>query len=234
MKIGVVVAMPQEFNTLTTKSTNYQEPIHINQGFCGIISGMGASNAAQAVKRLCSYDPGIQGVISWGVAAALSHRLMLGQATMPHSIITTGGKTHKLAGDLNSYLHHKISRKLTVETDLLHAVTSDVLASVKDKVALHSRTKAHSADMESGALLRYCNQQQMDFAVIRVISDDAETSIPEIISKSSTTDGRVNMVKLLGLLLRHPTQLPQMIQVARDFGKAKQELSKISKLIKSE
>ena len=233
MKIGVVVAMPQEFNTLTTKSTNYQEPIQINAGFCGIISGMGASNATKAIKILCSYDPGIQGVISWGVAAALSNRLMLGQATMPHTIITTGGKTHKLAGDLYFYLHHKISRKLTVETDLLHAVTSNVLASVKEKAALRSSTKAHSADMESGALLQYCNQHQMDFAVVRVISDDAETTIPEIISQSSTTDGQVNMVKLLGLLLRHPTQLPQMIQVARDFGKAKQELSKISKLIKS-
>lgn len=234
MNIGVVAAMPQEFEAFSEKKANIQQPVQIRPGLCGIISGMGGQYAAKAVEQLYQFDSQLQGIISWGVAAALTPKLITGNLIVPSTLITSKGRIHRQSSELYLHLCDKLNSNFYVRTDLLHAETASVLHSAADKAQLFKNTNAHSADMESGALATFCDNQNLHFAVVRVISDGSKTAIPRIINKSSGADGQVNIIKLLGLMLLHPNQIPQMVQVAKDFGKAKKQLSEISKLIKPE
>ena len=73
MITGIIVALPEELTTLTTKKIAKGSFLYITENILVIYSGAGSVNAATAANLLIAN--GATRLISWGCAAALAMTL---------------------------------------------------------------------------------------------------------------------------------------------------------------
>ncbi|MFM0341237.1 phosphorylase [Paraburkholderia fungorum] len=95
------------------------------------------------------------------------------------------------------------------------------LVTAEDKRALHRATGALAVDMEShiaGATAAACG---VPFAVCRAIVDPAWRTLPPAATAGLRDDGTTALVPILRELLREPSQLGALVQVAFDARAAR-------------
>jgi adenosylhomocysteine nucleosidase len=88
------------------------------------------------------------------------------------------------------------------------------------KETLHFDTRALACDMESHVAARVAERHGLPFAVARVISDEADTSLPLAATKAMGSKGGVNLGGVLLGLLRRPWQLFALIALGFAAGAA--------------
>jgi adenosylhomocysteine nucleosidase len=98
------------------------------------------------------------------------------------------------------------------------------LRSPAEKRALQAATGAIAADMESHIVARLATEHRLPFAILRVIADRAETEVPSAALAGMGKDGRVDVTAVLASLAREPSQIPALMRVAMDTGRAFAEL----------
>lgn len=221
MITGIVVALPEELGTLTSK--------HIEKGHCVFISdtvlvaysGAGPENAQTAAELLVSR--GAIRLISWGCAAALSSSLKSGDLTLADSLIDADKVRIDIASDWHSHAHHLLSAHTIVHTGCL-AESPCIVSSGKDKKQLHAKTGAIALDMESIAVAKIATQHALPFLAIRAIVDPVNMNLPQAVSHSLNDQGDVVLSKLLIFLALHPAELPGLIKLGLHFNAAKNKL----------
>jgi adenosylhomocysteine nucleosidase len=225
---GIVVALPEELTTLTSKK--------IDKGCCLLIvdnllvaySCPGPENAEAAAKLLVAQ--GATRLISWGCAAALSATLKTGDLILADKLIDAGGcRNEKFCAstDWHSYTKKLLSRSVVVHTGCL-AESKNIVSSSKDKIQLHSITGAVALDMESVATAKVARQYDLPFLVIRVIADPVNMDLPLAINYSLNDRGDIKLGKLLMFLALHPIELPGLIKLGLHFNAAKNTLKSIA------
>jgi hypothetical protein len=80
--------------------------------------------------------------------------------------------------------------------------------------------------MESQVVARLANARELPFVCCRVVIDPAERSLPEAALAGMRADGSTDIGAVLKSLLRHPSQLPGLLAVARDAAHAKKSLTR--------
>ena len=173
------------------------------------ISGATATGAARAAGDLVEH--GATHLLSVGLAAGLDPSLRAGDLLVPAQVMT-----HGLRLDTDPALRALLGPGLAAP--LLH---SDVLvADPVAKAALHAGSGCASLDMESGALARAAAAAGLPFAVLRAVCDPAGRALPPAARIPLHPDGRLQARALLGSILRHPGQLPGLLALGRDAGRA--------------
>ena len=226
MKIGFVIALPQELRTLTRKRARPGEVINLSPHANIILSSMGSVNAAAAANK--HIESGATLLISWGCCAGLRKDLDAGTIVIPSNIIPANGDSIIAGGTIREKLIDSISRYATIDTGPI-AEAENLLRNADYKRELYHKTKAVAADMESAAIAKIANNKNIDFIAIRAIADDANTVMPSCIEKAMNEDGGVNMFSFLINLLKHPSELKALIHVANGFNYAQKALKQIAK-----
>jgi adenosylhomocysteine nucleosidase len=188
-------------------------------GVADVVAVAGGGDAKSLAEKLSALHGDIHGVISIGLAGALSPLLKVGDVVIADQILTGAESWDCHEGwrvRLMSRLAHAHQGQL---------FGSDVIVEkAETKSGLHTATGALAVDMESQVAARFARVRNLPLAGLRVISDDATHVLPPAALVAMKPDGGIAIGRVLGSLLRHPSQLPSLIRTARGSNKAFAEL----------
>jgi adenosylhomocysteine nucleosidase len=222
---GIVVALPEELTTLTSKKIDKGRCFYITDKLLVVYSGAGHVNAKSASELLVA--KGANRLISWGCAAALSESLKPGDLILADELIDAGNVVMAASADWLAYAKNSLAKFVVIQSGRLAESTS-IVSSSKEKKQLHAITGAIALDMESVAVARVAKQHTLPFLTIRVIADPVNMNLPRAINYSLNEQGEMVLRKLLLFLFLHPAELPGLIKLGLYFNAAKKTLQSIA------
>jgi len=189
-----------------------------------IAGGGDASRLETELARALAQGAGA--VLSFGLAAGLEAERAPGTLVVPAEVV---GAAARYATDprwcdrLRSALGDADERPVAgIDAPLFRCA---------DKAQLHSATGAIAADMESHVAARLALRAGRPFAVLRVISDPAERSLPPAAVVGMKADGSVNLGAVIASLLRDPGQLPELARIATEARAAMRVLGRCRRVL---
>jgi adenosylhomocysteine nucleosidase len=219
--LGIVVALPEELPTLTSKKI---PPSALNSVLV-ICSGAGAENARKAAETLVSN--GATHLISWGCAAALSPELKSGDLTLADSLLDAQHVQININSTWLAQVKTSLAKSLSVHTGTL-LESLQIVALSSEKKQLHTETNAIVLDMESVAVAKVAAEKNLPFLAIRAIADPVTMDLPKAVSVAMNDNGKVLISPLLKYLLLHPSELPSLIKLGLHFSAAKKTLKHVA------
>ncbi len=188
-------------------------------GVAGVVAVAGGGDGECLAAKLNALHGDIRGVISIGLGGGLSPHLKVGDVVIADRIIT---------GAESWDCHEGWRVRLMSRLPLAHQgqiFGSDIIIhEAVTKTGLHDTTGALAVDMESQVAARFAAKRNLPLAALRVISDDAAHVLPPAALVAMKPDGGIAIGRVLGSLLRRPTQIPSLIRTARGSNKAFAEL----------
>lgn len=168
---------------------------------------------------------GCAGIVSFGTAGGLAPDLAPGALVIANAIDGPFGRVETDAG---------WSARLVValqDTPVWARVTRGTMAAVgapvvneQDKASLHHAKGALAVDMESHIAAAFAAARGVPFAVCRAIVDPAWRTLPRAATAGLRDDGSTAILPILRELLKQPSQLGPLLQVASDARAARTTL----------
>ncbi|MBR8207187.1 phosphorylase [Burkholderia cenocepacia] len=168
---------------------------------------------------------GCAGIVSFGTAGGLAPDLVPGALVIANAIDGPFGRVATDAGwstRLVAALH---------DTPVWARVTRGTIAAVgapvvseQDKASLHHAKGALAVDMESHIAAAFAAARGVPFAVCRAIVDPAWRTLPSAATAGLRDDGSTAILPILRELLKQPSQLGPLLQVASDARAARTTL----------
>jgi adenosylhomocysteine nucleosidase len=202
VNIGFITALPAEARCLAHKTISPNLPVRLNNYITLIICGIGPVSAMHAAELMLFHK--VDGLISWGTAGALIDDIRSGDLILPDSIQTERGDKGKVDAVLHNRIRQKIGSTFTsVHTGVL-AETRTILETPEQKTALHRKTGAIAADMESGAIMKVARENNLPFVAVRSVVDEAREGIPAEFSRHTDIFGTPDITGLMTEFLCKP------------------------------
>jgi len=223
---GIIVALPEELRSLTTKKITKGQLGSINDSVLVACSGAGAENASRAAQLLVAN--GATALISWGCAAALSAQLRPGDLALVDQLIAADGERLQLDSSWLAALKSLLPSSLTIQAGSL-VESKQLVSSSIEKQQIHTHTQAIALDMESVAIARVAREHALPMLVLRAIADPVNMDLPRSVAHALNAEGEVVLSRLLRFLIAHPSELPGLIQLGRHFRAAKKTLATVAK-----
>ncbi|MGR8981429.1 MAG: phosphorylase family protein [Gammaproteobacteria bacterium] len=235
MITGIIVALPEELVTLTSKRIEKGHCVFIGDKILATCSGAGASNAEASAQLLKS--KGADRLISWGCAAGLSASVKPGDLILADRLIDADGNDIVVESDWYHHCFHALKEQTNGQSFVVKngslADSKDLVASSRDKKHLNAITGAVAIDMESAAIAKVAGLNKLGFLAIRAIADPATMDLPNAVGYSLNSQGDIILKKLLLFLALHPAELPGLIRLGSHFGKAKRTLKSVARQLES-
>lgn len=175
-----------------------------------IAGGGDAAGLARALEAAVANRA--SAIISFGVAGGLAPSLAPGSKLVARTIIAEDGARYH--GD--PVWSQRLSAALGGAMIADIAGVDAPLAGHEEKHALHLKTGAHAADMESHIAARIAADYNLPFAAFRVVADPAHRRLPHAALVALKPDGSLAFGAIAGSILRNPGQIPQLLRTARD------------------
>ena len=176
---------------------------------------------SEAVARGCS------GIVSFGTAGGLAPDLEPGALIVAEAVEGPFGfgrlETDRAWADRLAAALSAGPLAARLRRGLMAAVTAP-LVSADDKRVLHRSTGALAVDMESHIAGATAAAHGLPFAVCRAVVDPAWRTLPSAATAGLRDDGTTALGPILRELLRQPSQLGALIQVAVDARAARTSL----------
>lgn len=178
-----------------------------------VCGGGQEAGLADKIARVVTEE--VQGIVSFGVAGALSPRLRPGDCVLASQVSD---------GDAVLVSHtpwlRAASTKLPDAEIGTIAGSAAIIASAADKATLYRRTGALAVDMESHVAARAAAARGLPFIAIRTISDAADQALPPAALAAMTAEGGLDGFAIARSVLSNPLQIPALIRTGRDSEKA--------------
>ncbi|PIW27433.1 MAG: hypothetical protein COW30_10715 [Rhodospirillales bacterium CG15_BIG_FIL_POST_REV_8_21_14_020_66_15] len=173
------------------------------------------------------FAQGAKAVLSFGLCGGLDPALKAGDLIVPTRIISGEGRGLTCDPDWTGRLEDALD-DLIARRGVVIAHSAVIVAGPRRKAVLRANTGADAVDMESYAVGQAARRAGRPFAVIRAVSDTAETRLPEwtdqIVSSSGGTDG----ARLLRNLATHPGDLGKLLALGRGSTRALKVLRRVA------
>jgi adenosylhomocysteine nucleosidase len=190
-----------------------------------IAGGGDATGLALALEAAIARKP--SAIISFGVAGGLAPGLAPGSKLIARTIIAEDGTRYDGDPVWSKRLSSAISGAMIADI----AGVAAPLACHTEKHALHIKTGAHAADMESHIAARVAAAHNLPFAAVRVVADPWHRRLPHAALVAMQPDGSLAFGAVLRSLLRDPRQIPQLLRTAQDAQAAFVALFRSRKLL---
>jgi hopanoid-associated phosphorylase len=224
---GIVVALPQELSTLTTRKVVKGHCVFLTDSIVLAYSGAGANNAQAAAKLLIAQ--GANRLISWGCAGALSGDIKSGNLVLADELIDADGVTITVAKEWHKHVKTVLEKSALVLRSGSLLETKTLVSTSREKQQLHQQFQAVALDMESIAVAKVAEAHHIPFLAIRVIADPVTMDLPQAVAYALNEQGDVQIGKLLTYLLTHPSELKGLIALGQHFNAAKRTLKLVAK-----
>ncbi|MDB5591453.1 phosphorylase [Enterovirga sp.] len=198
----------------------------------GLRPVVGGGSRSGLDERLAALRPDtLCGVVSFGMAGALAPHLEAGDLVCPDRVGCEGGPERAVSPAIIEQWRARLAAELPPRVaGLLIGSDRPVLAAA-DKRRLAERSGAAALDMESHVAAAYAAAHGLPFAVLRVISDSVDHTLPEVAGQAMRPDGSVDVLRVLAGIGRDPGQIPGLIRTARDAGRAFRTLRRVGGLL---
>ena len=174
---------------------------------------------AEATARGCA------GIVSFGTAGGLAPDLAPGALVIADAIDGPFGRVRTdpaWSARLVAALHDTpVWARVTRGT--MAAVSAPVVGE-QEKASLHRAKGALAVDMESRIAAAFAASRGVPFAVCRAIVDPAWRTLPRAATAGLRDDGSTAILPILRELLKQPSQLGPLLQVAGDARAARTTL----------
>ena len=84
-KLGIIAALPAEAKCFQINELSFETPIEIEKNVFLYISGIGYESSLNATKKMVKLN--VDGLISWGIAGAISNSINSGDMVIARSVI---------------------------------------------------------------------------------------------------------------------------------------------------
>jgi len=174
---------------------------------------------SEAVARGCA------GIVSFGTAGGLAPELAPGALIVATAVDGPFGRiaTDPRWSDRLAAALAATPLGVRLRRGLLAAVGAP-LTSAHEKQALYRSTGALAVDMESHIAGAIAAAHGLPFAVCRAVVDPAWRTLPRAATAGLRDDGTTALAPILRELVRQPSQLGPLIQVAADARAARTSL----------
>jgi adenosylhomocysteine nucleosidase len=188
-------------------------------GTAGVVAIAGGGDADSLAEKLNALHGDIRGVISIGLAGALSPHLKVADIVIAEGIMTGAENWECHAGWRNRLA------SLLPQAHQGQVFGSDaIIHQAQTKSGLYDTTGALVVDMESQVAARFAAARNLPLAGLRVISDDAGHVLPPAALVAMRPDGGISIGKVLWSVMKKPAQIPALIRTGRASSKAFAEL----------
>lgn len=225
---GIIVALPEELATLSSCKITQGECIALNDNILLVYAGAGPVNAEQATQLLIG--KGVNCLISWGCAAALSKQLKPGDLIVPERVLSEANIVYQTDKIWLQHFQSLLAGKRVLSTGTL-TESSRIVALNSDKVYIRQKTGADALDMESAAVFRSGQRAGLPCLAVRAIADPVNMDLPQAVVNSLNSQGRIELTKLLQFLLTHPWEIPALIKLGLHFNAAGKSLKIVANQI---
>lgn len=220
--LGIVAALPGEMKTLRRAAAHWTSARpHI------ALSGMGPKAAFAAADALA--QRGAAGLVSFGYVGALKPGLASGTLVVPDSVTTLYGARETVDRAWFEALQAALAGAVPMAAGPLLS-TDRMITSAADKRQLHAATGALAVDMESAAVAAAARRHGLGFIAVRVVLDEATHAVPRAVTASLSADGRVQVGRLVGALVRRPGDIAALVALAGAARAADRTLSTVCRL----
>ena len=180
----------------------------------GVITVVGGSSG-RLRERLEGALADARGVISIGIAGALSPQLSPGDLVVAAAVLARG-KSFATDGEWSERLVVQLpGAKLAAI-----AGTDTLITTAAEKALMFDATGAYATDMESHIAAEIAHSRGLPFAGLRIVADAATSDLPACASVALTAEGKVNLAAVLGSVVKRPGQIPQIMRMARESNAA--------------
>jgi hopanoid-associated phosphorylase len=173
--------------------------------------------ARQVARELA--QRGATRLLGFGLAGGLEPGLPPGSL-----IIGTSVQTPNATWTCDPTWRAALKRVLPVAREGLVWGAEVIVARARDKRALYECSRCLAVDMESRAVAEVAAELGLPFAVLRVIADPSGMDLPPAALESLREDGRVDSGRVAASILCHPAQIPALIHLGFNTGKAMRAL----------
>ena len=188
-------------------------------GTDGVIAVAGGGDGDGLASKLDALHGDIRGVISIGLAGALSSHLKVGEVVIAERIITG-----LESWDCHAGWRNRLVSRLPGAHQGLQFGSDVVIDQAATKAELHTVTGALAVDMESQVAARFAARRNLPLAALRVISDDAGHVLPPAALVAMKPDGGIALGRILWSVMKKPAQIPALVRTGRASSKAFREL----------
>ena len=207
-RVAIVAALEREVRSLIRQWLVNEKEIagrrfrfFENENVVLICGGIGAEASRRAAEAIIAAYAPIQ-LYSVGFAGALDASLRVGEVLQPRRVIN--------AGDGSSvHLDHG-------EGVL---VSFGSVASAVQKANLRESFAAQAVDMEAAAVARAADARGVEFAAVKVISDEFDFSFPAM-ERFIDSNGKFLQMRFAGFVAIRPWLWPQVAHLARNSKRA--------------
>jgi adenosylhomocysteine nucleosidase len=181
------------------------------------LGGIGPGRAARAAAALI--EAGARALVSWGIAGGLDPAARPGDLVLPAAVLGIGNTRYEADELWRARLTETLGRRVRVHSGTMIQVDQPLCDEAAKRAAFES-SGACAVDMESAAIAARANRAKLPFLVVRGVSDAVETPIPTGALIGVDAEGNPRTAAVLGWLMRHPGQLPDMLNVRRTYRAA--------------
>ncbi len=191
---------------------------HVNARIA--VTGTGPLRAADVIAKVIDTERP-HAVVVAGFAGALTDSLNIGDVVVATEVVDTNSDVVRCS----SLARHCETESGREGVTLGRLLSSDrMIGTPTEKRALHQRYNAVAVDMESAAVAKVCDDNNIPWAVVRVISDCVGTALsPELIDLLN--GGSVSVLQTMRAVLRKPSLLLEFRQLARETRLAAGQLA---------
>lgn len=221
--IGLVVAMSAEATAVTGRRQPVERVVEVSPRVHLRVGGVGA----QAAERSCAalVEAGASALASVGFAAGLSPICDAGRLVAPAEILSSNGEILSVDTAWLTALKAAIPSEIKAFGGQIAEVESVI--GPEEKRALHRRTGADAADMESAAVVQFAARNGLPTIALRVVFDGLEEEIPPAFVADLDRFGRPHYGALLSALLGRPGDALCLARLHKNFRCASRVLSRV-------
>ena len=155
-------------------------------------------------------------LVSIGLAGALSPAFDSGDLVVATKVVTQDEKFESsLSSKLSDQLKASFDALPRQPTEIVMFGSETAILTQSEKSRLSTDAGAGAVDMESIGVARAAKQAGLPFVVLRAIADRADQTIPAPAARAVQPDGHVTIAPVLAGLARRPTDIVDLVRLAR-------------------
>lgn len=215
----MVTGLASEAVVATTLAGDDDFPVRV------VCAGASAARAAVLARRLV--DAGVNALVSFGIAGALDPRLRSGELIVAKEVLTEGAERYTCDRDWQEAVRSALAELQQPCRRGPILGSSRLWREPGDKAAVFGSTGCLAVDMESGAVGAIAAEAGLPFLALRAVADRAQDALPALVENAVKPDGLPAIGRSVAALIRHPSQLPAMLRLARQSERALARLRRL-------
>jgi adenosylhomocysteine nucleosidase len=178
-----------------------------------VCAGADATRAAVLSRELVAEGAGA--LLSFGIAGGLAPDIESGELILAERVCGSGLEDYACDARWRAAVAARLSEAMVAHRGGAILGGARVLRSVADKDSAYRESACLAVDMESAAVAAIAAEAGLPFLAVRAVADRASDTLPSLVESAVKPDGRANVGRAVAVLLRHPSEIPATLRLAR-------------------